>query len=92
MIITIIITTFLSLFFLLLLLLNYDKCDIGATSMMYIGEVPTGERLRVSGKGVEPIICAPRPPKESEVKSFQGSAQWGPLKLSSHVVQKSPNL
>jgi len=43
--------------------------------MMYIGELPTGERLRVSGKAVEPIICAPRPPKESEVKSFQGSAQ-----------------
>jgi len=56
------------------LTLNYEKCVIGAKSMVYLGEVLTGEGLQVSKKRVEAIVDAPRPQNQSEVRSFLGSA------------------
>ena len=32
------------------LTLNYDKCDIGVSSMVYMGDVLSGERLKVSSE------------------------------------------
>ena len=58
------------------LTLNYDKCVIGADSMVYMGEVLTGGGLQVSQKRVEAIVNAPRPQNQSEVRSFLGSAQF----------------
>ena len=58
------------------LTLNYEKCVIGAKSMVYMGEVLTGEGLQVSKKRVEAIVDAPRPQSQSEVRSFLGSAQF----------------
>ena len=58
------------------LTLNYEKCVIGAKSMVYMGEVLTGEGLQVSKKRVEAIVDAPRPQNQSEVRSFLGSAQF----------------
>ena len=58
------------------LTLNYDKCVIGTDSMIYMGELLTGDGLQVSKKRVEAIVNAPRPQNQSEVRSFLGSAQF----------------
>ena len=52
------------------------KCVIGAKSMVYMGEVLTGEGLQVSKKRVEAIVDAQRSQNQSEVRSFLGSAQF----------------
>ena len=58
------------------LTLKYDKCVIGTDSMIYMGELLTGDRLQVSKKRVEAIVNAPRPQYQSEVRNFLGSAQF----------------
>ena len=71
------------------LTLNYEKCVIG-DSMEYMGEVLTGEGLQVSKKRVEPIVHAPRPQNQSEVRSFLGSAQFCAKFISGFSTISSP--
>ena len=58
------------------LTLNYDKCDIGVGSMVYMGDILSGEGLKVSSERVEAIVEAPKPQNQSEVRSFLGSVQF----------------
>ena len=55
------------------LTLNYDKCEIGVSSMVYMGDVLSGEGLKVSSERVKAIIDASTPQNKSEVRSFLGS-------------------
>ena len=52
------------------LTLNYDKCEIGVSSMVYMGDELSGEGLKVSSERVKAIIEAPAPQNQSEVRSF----------------------
>ena len=56
--------------------LNYDKCEIGVPSMTYMGDVLSGEGLKVSDERVKAIVEAPAPQNQSEVRSFLGSVQF----------------
>ena len=53
--------------------LKYDKCEIGVPSMTYMGDVLSGEGLKVSEERVKAIVEAPSPQNQSEVISFLGS-------------------
>ena len=48
--------------------LNYDKCEIGVSSMTYMGDVLSGEGLKVSDEQVKAIVEAPAPQNQSEVR------------------------
>ena len=41
--------------------LNYDKCEIGVPSMTYMGDVLSGEGLKISDERVKAIVEAPAP-------------------------------
>ena len=43
------------------LTLNYEKCEIGVSSMVYMGDVLSGEGLRLSSDRVKAIVEAPAP-------------------------------
>lgn len=43
------------------LTLNYEKCEVGVSSMVYIRDVLYGEGLQVSEKRVKAIVEAPAP-------------------------------
>lgn len=60
------------------LTLNYDKCEIGVGSMIYMGDVLSGEglKVKVSSKRVKAIVEAPAPQTPSEERSFLGSVQF----------------
>ena len=60
------------------LTLNYDKCKIGVGSMIYMGDVLSGEglKVKVSSKRVKAIVEAPAPQTPSEERSFLGSMQF----------------
>ena len=57
------------------LTLNYEKCEIGVSSMVYMGDVLSGEGLRLSSDRVKAIVEAPAPQNLFEV-SFLGSLQF----------------
>ena len=57
------------------LTLNYEKCEVGVDSMIYMGDVLSGEGLKVSSERVKAIVEAPALQSTSEVRSFLGSAQ-----------------
>ena len=58
------------------LTLNYKKCEVGVSSMVYMGDVLSGERLKISDRRVEAIVKSPPPRNQSEVRSFLGSTQF----------------
>jgi len=58
------------------LTLNYDKCDIGVSSMVYTGDVLFGQGLKASSEQVKAIVEAPMPQNQSEVRSFLRSVQF----------------
>ena len=47
--------------------LNYDKCDVGVSSMVYMGGVLSGEGLKVSSERGKAIVEAPTPQNQTEV-------------------------
>ena len=49
------------------LTLNYDKCQIGVSSMEYLGNVLTDKGLQVSDDNVKAIVQALRPKDQSEL-------------------------
>ena len=57
------------------LTLNYEKCEIEVSSMVYIGGVLSGEGLRFSSDRVKAIVKAPAPQNVFEVRSFLSSVQ-----------------
>ena len=58
------------------LTLNYGKCEVGVSSMVYMGDVLSGEGLKISDRRVEAIVKSPPPRNQSEVRSFLGSTQF----------------
>lgn len=58
------------------LTLNCDKCDVGVSSMVYMGDVLSGLGLKVSSERVKAIVEAPTPQNQTEVRSFLGSFQF----------------
>ena len=57
------------------LILNYDKCEIGVSSMTYMGDVLSGEGLKLSEEQVKAIVEAPAPQNRSEFRSFLESVE-----------------
>ena len=49
------------------LTLNYDKCQIGMSSMEYLGNLLSDKGLQVSDDKVEAIVQAQRPKDQSEL-------------------------
>ena len=72
------------------LTLNYDKCDIGVNSMVYMGDVLSGEGLKVSSERVKAIVEAPTPQSQSEVRSFLGSVQFCAKFIPNFATISSP--
>jgi len=70
--------------------LNYDKCDIGISSMVYMGDVLSGEGQKVSTERVKAIVEAPTPPNQSEVRSFLGSVQFCAMFILNFATISSP--
>ena len=58
------------------LTLNYEKCEVGVESMIYMGDVLSGEGLKVSIERVKAIIEAPAPQSTSEVRIILGFVQF----------------
>lgn len=57
------------------LTLNY-KCEIGVSSMTYMGVVLSGKELKVSSDRVKAIVEAPAPQNQSELRSVQFCAKF----------------
>ena len=72
------------------LTLNYDKCEIGVGSMIYMGDVLSGEGLKVSSERVKAIVEAPAPQNPSEVRSFLGSVQFCSKFIPNFATISSP--
>jgi len=72
------------------LTLNYDKCDIGVSSMVYMGDVLSREGLKVSCERVKAIVEAPTPPNQSDVRSFLGSVQFCAKFIPNFATISSP--
>ena len=70
--------------------LNYDKCEIGVPSMTYMGDVLSGEGLKVSDERVKAIVEAPTPQNQSEVRSFPGSVQFCSKFIPNFATISSP--
>ncbi|KAL9987020.1 hypothetical protein ACROYT_G001254 [Oculina patagonica] len=70
--------------------LNYNKCQIGVSSMEYLGNVLTAEGLQVSGDKVEAIVQVPRPKDQSELQSFLGLAQYCSRFIPSFTIIATP--
>lgn len=47
--------------------LNYDKCDVGVSSMVYMGDILSGEELKVSSERGKAIVEASTPQNQTEV-------------------------
>ena len=59
------------------LTLNPDKCQIGITSIKYMGHILTGsEGIKVCDDKVKAITHAPEPKNNHEVRSFLGSVMF----------------
>ena len=72
------------------LTLNYEKCEIGVESMIYMGDVLSGEGLKVSTERVKAIVQAPRPQNQSEMRSFLGSVQFCAKFIQGFATISSP--
>ena len=72
------------------LTLNYNKCQIGVSSMEYLANVLTDKGLHVSDDKVEAIVQAPRPKDQSELRSFLGLVQYCERFIQSFAIIASP--
>ena len=72
------------------LTLNYDKCQIGVSSMKYLGNVLTDKGLQVSDDQVEAIARASRPKNQSQLRSFLGLVQYCSRFIPSFAIIASP--
>ena len=69
------------------LTLNYDKCEIGVGSMIYMGDVLSGEGLKVSSERVKAIVEAPAPQNPSEEQKQKDGSYW-PIYYASRKLSK----
>ena len=58
--------------------------------MIYMGDVLSGEGLKVSSKRVKAIAEAPAPQSTSEVTSFLGSMQFCAMFIPNFATVSSP--
>ena len=72
------------------LTLNYEKCEIGVSSMVYMGDVLSVEGLRLSSDRVKAIVEAPAPQNLFEVRSFLGSLQFCAKFIPNFATVSSP--
>ena len=72
------------------LILNYEKCEIGVSSMVYMGDVLSGEGLRFSSDRVKAIVEAPVPQNLFEVRGFLGSVQFCAKFISNFATISCP--
>ena len=72
------------------LTLNNDKCEIGVDSMVYMGDVLSGEGLKVSSEQVKAIVEATAPQSPSQVRSFLGSVQFCAKFIPNFATISSP--
>lgn len=72
------------------LTLNYDNCQIGVSSMEYLGNVLTDKGLQVSDDKGKAIAQAPRPKDQSELRSFLGLVQYCARFIPSFAIIASP--
>ena len=72
------------------LTLNYDKCDIAVSSMVYMGDVLSGEGLKVCSERVKAIVEAPTPQNQSKVRSFLRSVQFCAKFIPNFATISSP--
>ena len=72
------------------LTLSYDKCDIGVTSLTYMGDVLSGQGLAISNERVKAIVEAPESQNKFEVRSFLGSAQFSAKFVPNFATLSSP--
>ena len=72
------------------LTLNYEKCEVGVDSMIYMGDVLSGQGLKVSSERVKAIAEAPEPQSTSEVRSFLGSVQFCAMFIPTFATISSP--
>ena len=68
------------------LTLNYDKCQIGVSSMEYLGNVLTDRGLQVSDDKVEAIVQAPR---QRTNQSCEASLVWCSIVRGSYRALRS---
>ena len=55
------------------LTLNYNKCEISIPSMTYMGDVLSGEGLKLSDEQVKASVEVSVPQNQSKLRSFLGS-------------------
>ena len=72
------------------LTLNYEKCEIGVSSMVYMGDVLSGEGLRLSSDRVNAIVEAPAPQNLFEVRRFLGSVLFCKTFIPNFATISSP--
>ena len=72
------------------LTLNYDKCEVAVDSMVYMGDVLSGEGLKISSERVKALVEAPAPRSTSEVRSFLGFVQFCAKFISNFATISSP--
>ena len=70
--------------------LNYDKCDIGVSSMVNMGDVLSGEPFKDSSERVKAIVEAPTPQNQSEVSSFLSSVKFCAKFIPNFATISSP--
>lgn len=72
------------------LTLNYEKCEIGVSSMVNMGDILSGEGLRLSSDRVKAIVEAPAPQNLIEVRNLLGSMQFCAKFISNFATISSP--
>ena len=72
------------------LTLNYEKCEIGVSSMVNMGDILSGEGLRLSSDRVKAIVEAPAPQNLIEVRNLLGSMQFCAKFIPNFATISSP--
>ena len=72
------------------LTLNYEKCEVGVDSRIYMGHVLSGEGFKVSSERVKAFVEAPTPQSTSEVTSVLASVQFCAKFIPNFATISSP--
>lgn len=70
--------------------LNYEKCEIGVSSISYTGDEFSGEGPKLSDERVKEIIEPPVPQNQPKLKSFLGSIQFFAKFIADFSTVSSP--
>ena len=72
------------------LTLKYEKCEIGVESMIYMGDVLSGEGPKASTERVKAKVQAPTPQNQLEMRTFLGSVQFCAKFIQGFATISSP--